>query len=229
MEPGKHRIDYSKCVKCGACAKACPPQAIRMDAEEMTAQEVIDIVLRDKKYYRPTGGGITISGGEVLNQADFSAELLRLASEAGIHTCIESSAYGDWEKLEKILKYTKIAFFDLKHVDDETHKKLTGVSNKTIKENIERAAKSGLCRVVVNLPAIPGMNDSEENIKAMAEFLQSIGLSEVKYLSFHKLGQHEYEELGWEYPVSDLPANEPEEDEEKKELFKSLGIKIVTK
>ena len=229
MLPGAHRINYSKCIKCGACAKACPSQAIRMDAQKMTSEEVVDIVERDKKYYRPTGGGITLSGGEVLAQADFSADIFRLSQEAGIHTCIESSAYGSWDALEKILKHTKIAYFDLKHVDDAAHRELTGVSNEIIKQNIEKAAKSGLCRVVVNLPAIPGMNDSEKNIRAMAFFLHEIGLSEVKYLSFHKLGQHEYEELGWDYPVKDLPANEPEEDDDKKAFFESLGIHIVTK
>ena len=223
-----HRILYGKCTKCGACAKVCPSKAIRMDAKPMSAQQVVDVVMRDKQYYRSTGGGITISGGEVLSQADFASEILRIASENNLHTCIESSGYGEWEDLEKLLKYTKIAYIDLKHLDDETHKNLTGVSNEPIKENIKRAVKSGLCRVVVNLPAIPGLNDTEENMRAMAEFLKSVGVSDLKYLSFHKLGQHEYEELGWEYPVSNLEGNEPEEDDEKKDFFRSLGMNIVT-
>lgn len=223
-----HRITYDKCVSCGSCAQVCPSQAIRMDGKEMTAGEIVDVVLRDSSYYKSTGGGITVSGGEVLVQPEFTAELLRLCGEAGIHTCIETSGYGDWDKLELILRHTKIAYIDLKHMDAEQHKKLTGLSNDKIIENIKRAASFGSCRVVLDLPAIPGLNDSKENMEAMAEFMKSAGLGDLKYLSFHKLGQHEYEELGMEYSVKDLEANPPERDEENKQYLRDLGINIVT-
>ena len=228
MSGQRHRIIYDNCTACGKCAQACPPQAIRMDGKEMTAEEVVEVVRRDSSYYRSTGGGVTVSGGEILTQPDFTAEILRIAKDAGIHTCVETSGYGDWEKLEAILKQTKIAYIDLKHMDSERHKDLTGLPNDRIVENIKRAAASGLCRVVLDLPAIPGLNDTRENMKAMAEFMHSVGLKDLKYLNFHKLGQHEYEELGMEYPVKDLESNTPEKDEENKEYFRELGINIVT-
>ena len=199
-----------------------------MDGTEMTAEEIVSVVRRDSSYYKSTGGGITVSGGEVLMQAEFTAEILRLCNDAGIHTCIETSGYGEWDKLEAVLKQAKIAYIDLKHMDPKRHKELTGLSNDKIVDNIKRAAASGLCRIVLDLPAIPGLNDSKENMKAMAEFMKSVGLSDLKYLSFHKLGQHEYEELGMDYAVKDLEANPPEQDEENKQYFRDLGINIVT-
>jgi len=113
-------------------------------------------------------------------------------------------------------------------MDPEEHKKLTGVSNDKIIDNIRRAAALGLCRIVLDLPAIPGITETKENMKAMAEFMKSVGLKDLKYLSFHKLGQHEYEELGMEYAVKDIDSNTPEQDEENKQYFRDLGINIVT-
>lgn len=227
MNPGEHRIDYKKCVSCGSCARVCPSQAIRMDGQEMTHEEVVAIVERDKSYYRSTGGGITISGGEVTMQPDFAIDILKLCHERGIHRCIETCGYCEWETLERILKEVDIVYIDLKHLDEGIHKKLTGLSNAKILDNIRKAAASKLCRVVLNIPAIPGCNADKENLKALADFMHECGLTDLRYLEFHKLGQHEYEELGMEYAVKDIESLTPEQNEENQEFLRSMGIRIV--
>lgn len=222
-----HRIDYKKCINCGGCVEVCPAHALRYSAKRMVSEEVVDTVKRDMNYYVESGGGVTLSGGEILMQASFAKEILQLCQKAHIHTAIESSAYGDWEDLQEILKYTDIAYFDLKHVNEQEHKKYTGVSNKKIKNNIEKAVQSGLCRVVLNIPLVPGVNDDEKNLEELALFMKALSISDLRVLPFHKLGEHEYIELGMKYSMAEHEAFEKNELIKKKDYLIKRGINIV--
>lgn len=134
-------IDYNKCLADGNCVKVCPTNALRIIGEEMSVDKVMENIKRDRSFYRRSGGGVTLSGGEPLSQPDFSKAILQQCYDNNIHTAIETTGYADWSFFEEIIPYTDLFLFDLKHTDSEIHKKLTGVSNNTIISNLKTLAK----------------------------------------------------------------------------------------
>ncbi|MCL4535907.1 MAG: glycyl-radical enzyme activating protein, partial [Bacteroidetes bacterium] len=172
------RVDRSVCDDCGVCADACPSQALRMVGREMTLHEVLAEVRKDASYYRRSGGGLTLSGGEPLMQAEFSAALLRVAYDANLDTALETSGYGRWEDLEALLPWTQLVLLDLKHADSAVHRRLTGVPNEPILANARRLAKAGH-PVVLRVPLIPGQNMDEDNLRATAALAAELGPQEV--------------------------------------------------
>ena len=178
----------------------------------MTVEEVLVEVRKDIPFYFHSGGGMTVSGGEILTQADFVQNLVKRASWEGIDTCIETSFFGDWKKIEPILDCTNTAFVDLKLMDAEDHKKYTGVSNEIILENIQKAGakKSGL-NLRIRRPLIPGVNDSEEELELLGKFLGELpGVEYLQLLPYHRLGTDTYRKLGLTYqlPCVETPSNE---------------------
>ncbi len=158
------------CSGCGVCVDVCPASSFIAAGKVMSSAEVVDLVKRDKIFYDKSGGGVTLSGGEISLQADFSGEVLRRCKAEGIHTAIETCGYCLFPDLEKILKHTDLVLYDLKFVDPEKHRKYTGVDNRIILENLRRIAESGLSHIV-RIPIIPGCNDGEEDIRLAVDFL----------------------------------------------------------
>ena len=205
---GKIQIDRSLCQVCGKCVEACLTGARVIMGRLMGVEEVVQVVNKDTLFYRNSGGGVTVSGGEPTHQAEFVKALLFRCHESGLHTALDTCGLVDWDVLEEILEYADLVLFDLKHMDSEEHRKLTGVGNEIILQNLERLAK--LKPMVVRIPLIPGLTDSKTNIEASGEFLARIGTSRVDVVPYHQLGMGKYERLGKKYALTDV---EPMSDE----------------
>jgi len=164
--------------------------------EEMTAEEVITEVMKDKQYYDNSQGGMTLSGGEPLLQADFAAEILKAAKEKGIHTALDTAGNVPWQAFEKVLPFVDLILLDLKIMDSILHKTYTGSDNKKILENAKRLFETGI-EVNVRIPMIGGVNDTLENIRATAEFIKGYPrITQVKLLPYHSLGMEKAKSLG---------------------------------
>lgn len=200
---GLPQIDHSFCRLCPdyACMKACPEGALEISGVRMTIEEVMKKVKRDSQYWGEDGG-VTLSGGEPMLQFDFVHELLRLSREHYLHTAMETSGFASKDHFQAVLPLLDFIFYDLKHMDDQEHIHLTGVSNQQILENAALVASDKTCRVVFRIPLHPGQNDDAENLRMTAEFIRSVGGKEVNLLPLHHLGSSKYERLGREYPAA---------------------------
>jgi len=180
--------DMAKCVFCGACAEACQTGAREIIGRPMTVREVVAQIERDVVFYDESGGGATFSGGEPLMQAAFLQELLTQCKASEIHTALDTSCYAPWEIIESITRDVDLFLCDLKLMDSAAHERFTGVSNKLILANLRRLAQLGK-RIVIRMPVIPGVNDDDDNIAAVGEFVSSLdGASEIDLLPYNEGG-----------------------------------------
>lgn len=178
---------------------------------DVTVEEVMQEVEKDRAYYRRSGGGLTLSGGESLCQPEFARDLLRAAKEAGITTAMESMACAKWEVIESILPYLDQYLMDIKHINPEKHKEFTGRSNELMLENARKVAASGMTELSIRVPVIPTFNDTPEEIRDIARFADKLpGVKRIHLLPYHRLGQDKYDGLGREYLMKDIlpPTNE---------------------
>lgn len=179
--------------------------------EDITVGEVMKTVEKDRPYYRRTGGGLTLSGGESLCQPAFARDLLRAAYEAGITTAMESMGCADYSVIEELLPYLDQYLLDIKHMDPQKHQEFTGRSNELMLENAKKIAVSGMTELSIRIPVIPGFNDTPEEIGAIAAFTKSLGnVKRMHLLPYHRLGQDKYEGLNRPYLMGDVepPTNE---------------------
>ncbi|NLT13320.1 MAG: glycyl-radical enzyme activating protein [Clostridiales bacterium] len=223
-DDGVH-IDRVKCTVCGECVKNCLPEALQISGKGMTLDEVWKVVKKDADYYEASGGGVTASGGEILAQADFVAALFKRCREAGYHTCADTSGFGDPAALLKILEYADLVYFDLKHMDLEAHKQYMGQSNELILNNLELVVKTGV-PLVIRAPLIPGYNNSDENLRAMAAKVAEIAKdSVVNLLPYHRYGANKYRMIDMTYQLEDVPELTSDELLHAKEIIESYGLK----
>lgn len=179
--------------------------------QDVTAAEVLQTVMKDRNYYRRTGGGLTLSGGEMLNQPEFAAALLRGAKESGITTAVETTSRAGWETIAAMLPYIDQYLMDIKHMDPEKHREYIGDTNQLMLNNAVKIAASGQTELSIRVPVIPGFNDTPGEIEAIAGFAKSLKqVKRLHLLPYHRLGQDKYEGLGREYLMGDVlpPANE---------------------
>lgn len=222
---GSIAIDRGLCQACGLCVEACPSDARLISGRTMTVEEVVEIVRKDELFYRNSGGGVTASGGEPTYQPDFLKQLLRQCQRYGIHTTLDTCGHVRWEVMAGILDYVDLVYYDLKHMDPVSHRELTGASNKLILDNARRISQGGK-PIVMRIPLIPGYNDSEENIKAMAEFATTIKVVRVDIVPFHQLGSKKYERLGMTYKLAKVKPYQEDEIQAFKDTFQSYGLEV---
>ena len=201
-----------KCTGCGRCKCVtaadrdfvCFNGAKEICGKTVSANEVTAEVLKDKPFYKNSGGGVTLSGGEPLAQYDFSLDLLKKAKENGIHTAVETCGYAEKSKILEIAKYVDLFLFDCKETDPELHKEYTGVDNKIILDNLKALSDAG-SKIILRCPIIPGFNDRAEHFKGISETAEKfIGIEHIEIEPFHPLGESKYSALGRE--VADIPV-----------------------
>jgi pyruvate formate lyase activating enzyme len=221
---GRH-INRELCTNCGECVGVCITGALKIFGEMLTAAEVFEEIKKDIDFYRSSGGGVTVSGGEPLFQPDFVASLFKLCQHGGINTCIETSGCGSRKSLEKVLPYTDMVLFDIKLSQPSQHRKWTGKSNADIFRNLNITVAKGI-PVTLRVPLVPGVNDSDTEIKNIARIgadtLKRFG--QVNILPYHRFGAGKYEMLDRDYPLTGLVTQENSEIEHIKHLFESFGL-----
>jgi len=217
-------IDRFACDSCGICVQSCPRRALTIYGQRMTVGEVVDEVLKDAPFYRRSGGGVTISGGEPLRQPKFLLAILKACRQAGLHTAIETSGYCSSRTFSRVLAEVDLVLFDLKVMSEEEHLALTGRKNSLILNNARLLANSG-CAVQPRMPLVPGMNDSTNNLTIIASFLQSIGVPSIELMPYHQFGRGKYVALGKPYKMGDMPNAKPEDVESVCKFLEEQGLK----
>lgn len=193
--------------------------------EDITAKEAMERVMNDMVYYRRSGGGLTLSGGECLLQPDFSAALLRIAKENGISTAIESTANVPLENIEKVLPYLDVFLMDIKNMNSEKHKAFTGSVNERILENAKIIVKKAK-KLIIRVPVIPTFNATDFEISEIAKFAASLdNVTEIHLLPYHRLGQDKYRWLGREYALDGISPPGDELMNRFLKIAESFGLK----
>jgi glycyl-radical enzyme activating protein len=222
---GSIKIDRTRCERCGKCAEVCPNEARVMSGKLMTVDEVLEVVKKDALFYKNSGGGITASGGEPTHQPEFLLEFFKGCQNSGFHTCLDTTGYVRWEIFEGILEYTDLVLYDIKHMNPERHKELTGVDNRIILLNAEKIAKKGI-PLIIRVPLIPGGNDSPENLETLGKYVAKLGTHKLDLLPYHQFGVKKYERLGMEYKMGDIKPYQKEQVELIKKTLESYGLEV---
>lgn len=235
--PGIRTIIFLKgcALRCKWC---CNPESQKFEIQTMmqngkektigrdvTVAEVLEIVKQDLPYYRRSGGGMTLSGGEMLCQSDFAYALLRSAKEAAINTAVETTGFASWDKIERMLPYIDTVLMDIKHTDSAKHKEFTTQPNERILENAVKIAENAN-KLIIRVPVIPTFNDTEAEIASIAKFASTLkGVDEINLLPYHNFGKDKYEGLGREYLMGYAPSPTNEHMEKLKSVAESFGLK----
>ncbi len=208
---GVHTLDRSRqCQGCRRCEESCPAGALNVTGEKLTSEAVFHRVMADEVWFRQSGGGITLSGGEVCTQSEFARQLMQKISAEDIHTAIETAGYAPWRAVQQIASVCDLILFDLKSADDEQHKRYTGVSNKIILRNLERLLQ-GDRQIVIRIPVIPDFNDSPEQAEKLFMLIHSLtwhrpAFKFIELLPYHRFGTGKYALLNKAYEWNDSAA-----------------------
>lgn len=220
------------------CKWCCNPEGQHYNVEKMTlggkekivgqdvtVGEIIDIVERDRIYYRRSGGGITLSGGESLTQPDFAVALLKTAKERGINTAMESTGFADFSVISRYLPYLDLYLMDIKHMNSAKHKEFTSQPNELILENAKKITDAGT-RLIVRTPVIPTFNATKEEIGEIAKFASSLkGVTQMHLLPYHRIGTDKYKGLNRDYSLTGIEPPSKELMNELLEVVNSYGLK----
>lgn len=220
------------------CKWCCNPEGQHYNVEKMTLDgkekivgqdvtvgEIIDIVERDRIYYRRSGGGLTLSGGESLTQPDFAVALLKTAKERSINTAMESTGFADFSVISRYLPYLDLYLMDIKHMNSAKHKEFTSQPNELILENAKKITDAG-ARLIVRTPVIPTFNATKEEIGEIAKFASSLkGVTQMHILPYHRIGTDKYKGLNRDYSLTGIEPPSKELMNELLEVVNSYGLK----
>ena len=208
-------FDKSKCTGCGRCRNVtasdtefvCFSGAKRICGREYTVDEVYDEVAKDMSFYENSDGGVTFSGGECMLQAEFLDEMLKKCRRNGIHTAVDTAGDVPWKSFERVLPHTDLFLYDVKMYDSEKHRKYTGVPNELILDNLAKLFEAH-AHVWVRIPVIPSVNDDDDEMKRIRDFLSHFPPHKTELLPYHAMGEHKYRELGRECERFAVPTKE---------------------
>jgi pyruvate formate lyase activating enzyme len=219
-------INKEKCLNCFQCVEVCDFESLIVSGRFVTVEEVLREVEQDIPFYNESGGGLTLSGGEPTAQPEFTLALFQAAKQKGINTALDTCGHQSWEVLEKILDFTDYVLYDLKHLDRDEHIVFTGVPNDLILQNLERIILRDDLTTYIRLPLLPGVNDTEKNIRATGQYIQSLGLKTVYLLPAHPFAGQSYRLVGIDYPFP-IGESYPEERANiAKSILESYGLDV---
>jgi pyruvate formate lyase activating enzyme len=226
FHPKKGRtLHRNRCNLCLDCVKVCSAKSLTAVGETMTVDQVMAEIIKDELFFNRSGGGVTISGGEPLSQGPFVLELLKACKERGVHTALDTSGYGSWSVLEKLLDYLDLILFDIKHMDPKAHTQGTGKSNALPLSNLRRIPRN--IKVWIRLPIIPGYNDSQENLNQVIALALETGAEKISLLPFNRYGDGKYLNLGQKIPLADIEPMKEEKIEEIKTFLEKSGLPVT--
>ena len=228
-EQGKPSVDRQACNACGLCSEVCREDALKVVGREMSVDEVLAEVEKDRPFYRRSSGGVTLGGGEPLMQYRFTAELLESAQRVYLHTALETCGHAPWEHFEAVLKHVDLLYIDLKHMDPIRHKELTGKSNRLIIANLRKVLSVKPPQdVIVRVPVIPGYNDSIENLEDTAKFVAELGFRLIELIPYHRFGVSKYTQYGMVYQLSGVDTIPQAYIDELRKMVTNLGLTEMT-
>lgn len=209
MRDGRHVLLRDRCERCGTCTEKCYSKALEVIGRDVTVEEVLAEVLKDKPFYDTSGGGMTISGGEPMLQFEFTAALLRAAKSAGLHTCLDTSGFAPIACYLEVLADVDTFLYDLKDTDPARHQETTGVPLEPILSNLKRLDAAG-GRTILRCPLIPGINADDAHLAGIAEIANSlVNVMEITLHPYHPLGKSKSERIGVSYPLPHADFAEP--------------------
>lgn len=215
-----------RCQNCGKCVRVCTSQARVLKGELLSAADAKRVVDKDVPFYKNSGGGITFSGGEPMLHPDFIVDLAKEYRELGLNSAVETCGCVPWENFEKVKSWIDLFLFDLKFMDSSKHKEFCGSGNELILSNLRKICQSN--RVIVRMPIIPGINDTEEDIERAAVFLKKIKekIEAIHCLPYHNFGISKYEALDIDYKLSGVEIPKAEYMEYIKKMFELHGLSV---
>ena len=215
-----------ECRLCGQCVDICEQGALEIKGYTTTAGQMVAEAIRLKPFFRRSGGGVTLSGGEPMLQPKFARAVAALCREAGIHVAIETTGHVAWKKLEPMTRVVDLFLYDLKHTDPEKHREYTGVSNALILRNLGRLVAAGT-EVIARVPVIPEHNDSPGEIDAIAQAARERGVTRVTLLPFNPAAPGKYAWLRRQYPLEGAQRQTDEEMQALEQVAESAGLTVV--
>lgn len=198
-------FDRNLCDACGLCLAECPGKALQLAGTEREVDEILDDLQKDMNFYRNSGGGVTLSGGEVLSQAAFAREIMAGCRHYGIDLALETSGFGLRQDLLDLAELVSCLYFDVKHADSAAHRELTGQGNERILDNLDAVLDTAADKLIVRFPLVPGINDDESHLAAYAARMRELGrVRNLELLPYHRLGKNKYDLLGRDYRLDQL-------------------------
>jgi pyruvate formate lyase activating enzyme len=216
-------VDWERCTHCAACTAVCYPGALKMTGTWLTAAEVVAQVEKDRPFFAASGGGVTLTGGEATAQPAFTRQFLAGCRALGIHTALETNGCAPWQVYQDLAPLVDLFLYDLKHMDEASHRRLTGASNHLALDNLRRLADLR-AEVIVRVPCIPGYNDDPENIAATAAAMRQIGLETIHLLPYNTSAGAKYQWLGREYSLEAQSAQSSQHMDDLAAICRSYGL-----
>ncbi len=228
LKDNQPATDAARCTVCGECVDACPGEAREIIGRSVESATLATEIEKDLVFYEQSGGGVTFSGGEPLQQPDFLQALLEECRAREIHTAVDTSGYAEPQVIQRINEQVDLWLFDLKHIDNQAHQRLTGAGNELILENIRRLASAG-SNVVVRVAVVPGFNDDDANIEATGRFVASLDrVSGVDVLPYHGAGHEKSNRLTGPRVVLNTRAPDAQRLRTIAERLRSFGLQVRT-
>lgn len=225
FENGRHIFHHKNCIQCMKCENVCSNKAMKIYGRKISVCEALQIALEDIDFYKESGGGVTLSGGEPLTQSKFTFALFAALKEKSIHTALDTCCFVRQEKLQQSLPLTDIFLVDFKHANPEIHRKLTGQSNEIIKQNLQFLSDNN-AKIEIRIPLVPNCNTDNVNIHETGKFLSTLNIETVKLLSYHSMARSKYVSLNMPdtMPITVPPSNEMLA--EISDILKSCGLNV---